>query len=231
MSVFKRTLALVLIFMMAAGGRAWAQDGDAGAKLAEQVAKAMPAVPDDSNHQLVFKLELFDAVGTGLLMFEMFGIEALSALGVGLEITGPLAAEAAVLLILGNAHAEAINSVVEDEMRWGFSYGVVLGADDRPESYVNEKYMKHSPVPNTVYPEYGKKFQVAHNRALAAGYAQGKRLLASKTQRAAFFDDLHARMKVHPSVAYGEDQDVWSERTWRDYYIDCAGTFRLHHLK
>jgi hypothetical protein len=100
-------------------------------------------------------------------------------------------------------------------MRSGFSYGVVLGADDRPPAYVNEHFVKHSPVPSVVYPEYGRKFQNAYNRALAAGYAQGRRLLASKAQRSAFFEDLYARMSVPPSVAYGDDQDAWSERTWR----------------
>jgi hypothetical protein len=136
-----------------------------------------------------------------------------------------------VLLALGNAHAEAINSILEDQVRSGFSRGVVLGADDRPVSYVKENFVKWSPVSNAVYPEYGKKFQNAYNSALVAGYMQGRKLLEHKAQRSAFFEDLYARMSVHPSVTYGEDQDNWSDRSWVDYYVDCAAVFRANHLK
>ena len=38
-------------------------------------------------------------------------------------------------------------------------------------------------------------------------------------------------MSVHPSVTYGEDSKEWSERTWLDYYIECAALFRRDHLK
>ena len=80
----------------------------------------------------------------------------------------------------------------------------------------------------TTYPEYGKKFQNAYNRALVAGYFQGRKLLEHKAQRAAFFEDLIGRMTVHPTVTYGEDQDSWSDRSWLDYYIDVAAVSRAN---
>jgi hypothetical protein len=231
MSSYRRKLAIAsLALVFAAGMRAEAgpDSGSEAGSLAAQMAKAMPEGPDShTGHELQYQLEALEAVHTGIAIF---GVEA-GLLGLGLEVVGPLAAEAAVLLAIGNAHAEAINSVINDEIRRGFSYGVVLGADDRKPDYVKSNFVKWGPVPNVVYPEYGKKFQNAHNRALAAGYAQGKTLLAKKGQRAAFFEDLYAHMSTHPSIAYGEDQDAWSERSWRDYYIDCAATFRRHHLK
>jgi len=242
----RRYVALALALMLVAGGRAQAGDPDKSAgSLTEQIAKAMPEGPDSEHHKLQFGLELFDAVHTGIAIAELDAAAVgttgaigagstagtIGALGITMEVLAPLAAEGAVLLAIGNAHAEAINSLIQEEIRSGFSLGVVLGADDRPGSYVKWNFVKHGPVHNSVYPEYGKKFQNAYNGSLAAGYAQGRRLLASKTQRGAFFEDLYSRMSVHPSIAYGEDQATWSERSWRNYYIDCAATFRLHHLK
>lgn len=247
MSSCRRYVALTLALMVVAGGRAQAGDSDSesAANLRDQIVKAMPEAPDDPHHKLEFGLALFDAVHAGIAMFELdaavvgttgaigAGSTAgtIGALGIAMEVVAPVAAEVGVLLAIGNAHAEAINELIADQIRSGFSQGVVLGADDRPPSYVSWNFVKHAPVSNAVYPEYGRKFQNAYNRALAAGYAQGRRLLESKAQRSAFFEDLYARMSVHPSVAYGEDQDAWSERTWRDYYIDCAATFRAQHLR
>jgi hypothetical protein len=137
----------------------------------------------------------------------------------------------AAFMMIEGAHADAIKSTMRDEILSGFSRGVVLGADDRSTDYVWSNFAKHAPVPNSVYPEYGKKFQNAYNRALVAGYIQGKKVLESNSKRSAFFEDLYSRMSVHPSITYGDDQDKWSESTWKDYYITCAAKFRLHHLK
>jgi hypothetical protein len=157
------------------------------------------------------------------------GVEVAGLAGLGIEILGPVAGEAAVFVALGNAHAEAINSIIGDQMLSGFSRGVVLGADQRSESFVKSNFVKWSPVPNSVYPEYGKRFQNAYNQALVAGYAQGKML--TKQESKAFFLDLFSRMSVHPSVTYGEDSSQWSEKTWVDYYIETGAVFRSNHLK
>jgi hypothetical protein len=219
--------------MTLAGSPVLVRADDGGSNLADEVAKAMPEAEDDTHHYLQFGLEVFDAVHVGALaaMETAETTAVVAGLGVGLEVLGPVAGEAAVLLALGNAHAEAINSILEDQIRSGFSRGVVLGADDRPVSYLKENFVKWSPVSNAVYPEYGKKFQNAYNRALVAGYFQGRKLLEHKAQRAAFFEDLIGRMTVHPTVTYGEDQDNWSDRSWVDYYIDVAAVFRANHLK
>jgi hypothetical protein len=232
MSASKRFLAAGLVLVLA-GSSVVGRADDGGSNLADEVAKAMPEAEDDTHHYLQFGLEVFDAVHVGALAaMETAETTAIVAgLGVGLEVLGPVAGEAAVLLALGNAHAEAINSILEDQIRSGFSRGVVLGADDRPVSYLKENFVKWSPVSNAVYPEYGKKFQNAYNRALVAGYFQGRKLLEHKAQRAAFFEDLIGRMTVHPTVTYGEDQDSWSDRSWVDYYIDVAAVFRANHLK
>jgi hypothetical protein len=232
MSVSKRWVAAGLV-MVLAGTPVVGRAGDGGSNLADEVAKAMPDAEDDTHHKLAFGLELFDAVHVGVLaaLETAATTTATAGLGVTMEVLGPVAGEAAVLLAIGDAHAGAINNLLEEEISSGFSQGVVLGADDRPPSYVKENFVKFSPVSNSVYAEYGRKLQNAYNRALVAGYMQGRKLLAHKAQRSAFFEDLYARMAVHPAIEHGEDQDQWSERTWKRYYMDCASTFAATHLK
>jgi hypothetical protein len=205
-------------------------DDKTAATVADQVAKAMPETPETeptTGHKaLVYTLKGVEGVEVGLGILEVAGPVAL-----GFEIAGPLAAMAAFWIELGGAHQEAINSLIRDEMLSGFSKGVVLGADDRKPDYVKSNFVKHSPVRNSVYPEYGKKLQNAYNQSLAAGYAQGRKLLDSKAQRSAFFEDLYSRMSVHPSIEFGPDQDAWGERDWVNYYINCAAVFRGTHLE
>ena len=173
-------------------------------------------------------------------MFELEGavfgttgaLGTVGALGLAAAVVAPFAAEAAVFVALGNAHAEAINSLIDDEIRSGFSRGVVLGADDRHGSYIKENFVKHSPVRNVGLS--GVRRRSSRTPTTAPWWRATRRgdgCSRARRQRSAFFEDLYARMSVHPSVEHGEDQDTWSERTWTSYYIDCAATFRRDHLK
>ena len=196
--------------------------------LQRQLRKGMPAEPSDTVPTVVhYTLEAIEGVEVGLTIFG--GMHLLGALALPLEIAGPVAGMAAVFVALGNAHAEAINSVIADELKSGFSRGVVLGADERKPDYVKSNFVKFSPVRHDVYPERGVQFQQAYNRGLIAGYAQGKALGHAESK--AFFLDLFGRMSVHPSTTYGGDSKWWSERTWMDYYIDVAAVFRRDHLR
>jgi hypothetical protein len=219
-------MALALGSVVPAGARVVAAgDQEKNSNLQEALRKAMPETPSETGgHVLGFVLELVDAIHVGLGAAEVVG-----AVGLAAEVIGPLAGEAAVFVALGNAHAEAINSVITDQMFSGFSRGVVLGADHRSVDYVKSNFVKWSPVPNSVYPEYGKRFQNAYNQALIAGYAQGKKL--TKEESGAFFSDLFSRMSVNPAVTYGPDSKQWSDKTWVDYYVETAAVFRAHHLK
>ena len=202
-----------------------AQDAEKSANLQEALRKAMPDTPGNGGkHALEFTLDLVDGIHMGLGVAEVAGVAGLLS-----EVLGPIAGEAAVLVAIGTAHAEAINEVITDQMLSGFSRGVVLGADKRSASYVKSNFVKWSPVPNSVYPEYGKKFQNAYNQALIAGYAQGKRL--TKEESGAFFSDLFSRMSVGPAVTYGPDSKQWSDKTWVDYYVEVASVFRAQHLE
>jgi hypothetical protein len=221
-------VALVLAMAVPLGaGPATPSDDTRTGSLQDQLRQAMPDTPGNTaGHVTHYVLEAVEGVEVGLTVAQ---VHVAGLLGLGIEVAGPVAGMAAVYVALGNAHADAINSIITDEMLSGFSRGVVLGADKRSESYVKSNFIKWSPVPNSVYPEYGKRFQNAYNSALIAGYAQGKQL--TKEESGAFFSDLFSRMSVHPSVTYGEDSKEWSDRSWIDYYIECAALFRRDHLK
>ncbi len=224
------TLILVMTLAFGSAAAAAAQATAAvetkkNSNLQEELRKAMPETPGNGgSHALEFILDLVDGIHMGLGVFEVAGVVGLAS-----EVLGPVVGEAAVLVAIGSAHAEAINEVITDQMLSGFSRGVVLGADKRSADYVKSNFVKWSPVPNSVYPEYGKKFQNAYNQALLAGYAQGKRL--TKEESGAFFSDLFSRMSVKPAVTYGPDSKEWSDRSWVDYYVECASVFRRDHLK
>ena len=223
------TASALLAAMPMAGGTAWAADDEPNPSgdLVAAIAQAAPEADDNGHHKLKFAIELADGIHFALTAWE---IEAAGLLGGILEATGPLAVAVATWMEIGGAHAEAIKNLTDEQLRSGFSLGVVLGADDRPPAYVKE-FFKRSPVPTAVYPEYGPRLRDAHNAALAAGYTQGRRLLESKTQRAAFFEDIFARMSNYAKVDYLTDNSTWSESTWRSYYHDCASTFRAYHLE
>jgi hypothetical protein len=130
MGSYRRAVALVTLLALVPGARA-AYPDDEGASLAEEIAKAMPDAEDDAHHKLQFGLELFDAVHTGLAMFEIdaaivgttgaigAGSTAgtIGVLGIAAEVVAPLAAEGAVLLALGNAHAIGASSRVTQPSR------------------------------------------------------------------------------------------------------------------
>src|SRR5512134_2067075 len=144
MRMRSRSLSLLLVIALACTGYpapAWADDEASTGSLAAQMAEAMPSVPDTAAHKLHYALEAIEGVEVGLGILEATGVVAL-----GFEILGPIAATAALWIALGNAHADAINSVIRHEVLAGFSRGVVLGADDRSPDFVKEHFVKHSPV-------------------------------------------------------------------------------------
>lgn len=218
------TAAALLALLAAAPVTAGADDApNPEVDLVVGVAKARSEA--GSGSRLEYTLKLSEFLSNSVEVVEP---DPMDLLETG-EVELPLAVGKYFVLMIAGAHSSALHKLMEDELESGFSQGVVLGADDRPADYVRG-FLKRLPVPTAVYPEYGPKLRDAHNAALSFGYAQGRRLLASKDQRAAFFEDIFARMSNYAKSDYLTDNSTWGERTWRTYYQDCASTFRAHHV-
>ena len=151
LTVFHLVIALSMTNALAAGPQAVPAAGS----LQDQLRKGLPDGPSNtSGHVVHYVLEAVEGVEVGLAVAS---VHSTSLALLGIEVAGPIAGMAAVYVALGNAHADAINSVIKDQIHSGFSRGVVLGADRRPESFVKYHFVKHSRVPHTVYPEVRRK--------------------------------------------------------------------------
>ena len=181
--------------------------------------------PHGGAHKTQFVLEVVDAVIIGLEIAELAGILAIAA---------PFVGAAVVVLIIGNAHADAIAKLKKDQMMDGYSLGIVLGVNGAQPVYVKNHFFKHFPVRNAVYPEQGQSLQNAYNQAVVAGYATGKKL--NTVQIVNLLGDLHARMGGDDVVIqkYGNgvsDAKKWSEGAKQRYYKDAASAFKIAHLR
>lgn len=193
----------------------------------------VPDTPHNtSGHVVHFIIDVAEAVEIGLTILETAGVVHLAGtLGLTATVALPIAGYVGIFVLLGNAHADAQNKLIKDEVLSGFSRGVILGANGAKPSYVRKHFVKWSPVHNSVYPEIGKKLQNEYNRALVAGYVQGKAL--SQNQIGILFRDLHSRMSDGTRNYYyggGGQWSNWGERTKREYYIDIAAIFKGYHL-
>jgi hypothetical protein len=119
----------------------------------------------------------------------------------------------------------AAAKIADDWAARGFSRGVVLGADGRPQSYLIDTFGREFIPPNHAFP-YGRKIAAANYGAgLIAGYVQGKVL--SKNQQVIFWRDLGRRMG---DQSYRGARSTWRTKQWQDWYVDVAAAFRRYHL-
>ena len=227
MHTWKSWVAGLLALLAAAAVKAGADEApNTAVDIVAAVEKARSEATAGSGSRLEFTLKLSELLSNSVEVVEPDPGDLLKT---G-EVELPLAVGKYFVLMIAGAHSSALHKLMQDELESGFSLGVVLGADDRPADYVRG-FLKRLPVPTAVYPEYGPKLRDAHNAALSFGYAQGRRLLASKEQRAALFEDISARMSSYARSDYLTDNSTWGERTWRTYYQDCATTFRAYHVE
>jgi hypothetical protein len=189
--------------------------------------KLVTLIPEHEDYGPKLLEYVIDTHGIVDMALAVSGVE-LGLLGLASEIAAPIAAELGVLLVIGNAWAEALNYNKRQELISGFTLGVVLGADGRDVSYL-KRFVKEYPVYNSFFPEQGENLKNLYNVGLATGYYQGKQL--NGPQRVAFFLDLYSHMKTHPSRTYGEDSRKWDDLTFKKYYWECSGIFRGWHLR
>ena len=153
LTVFLLVIALSLTNALAAGPQAVPAAGS----LQDQLRKGLPDGPSNtSGHVVHYVLEAVEGVEVGLAVAS---VHSASLALLGIEVAGPIAGMAAVYVALGNAHADAINSVIKDQIHSGFSRGVVLGADRRPESFV--KYQLRQALARAPHRVSGVRRQVS----------------------------------------------------------------------
>jgi hypothetical protein len=165
-----------------------------------------------------------------LSVLEIAGAMELSiALGV---VTGPLAAAAGNFMALGAGYDEAKREIQWQEQSWGFSLGVVMGADNLGP-HKAASYFGHRHFARNLFLEGGARIAAeAYQQGLLSGYAQARAL--SKGQRLALWKDLLFYAKGLPGWSdFGgqyENSKQWTSRTWIEYYIFFAAVFHRFHM-
>ena len=177
-------------------------------------------------HQIHFALDILEFVHMAI------GVAAIGELSVGvlgLEITGPFAAELAVILSIGIPYMEAIDRRKRDWALRGISYGVVLGANGADKNYVRANFVLRDPkaFSDGQNPDQYTKYQIAYTMYLWKGFAYGKQL--NNPERAKLFAYLTAQ------GGRWRDEELqnwsnWSYAAKKDYYERLGAIFRRDFL-
>jgi len=194
-----------------------------------QLKLMLPEHPGESRlDQIPFILGGADCI---LSVMEVAGVMELSiALG---AVTGPLAATVGNFMALGAGYDEAKREIEWRELSFGFSVGVVMGADGvgpkKGAAYFGHRYFAR----NDFLEGGAQAAAAAYKQGLLNGYAQGRSL--SQDQPIALWRDLLARAKSLPgwNDYKGESAQSakrWPDRKWIDYYRFFAAVFRKFHM-
>ena len=140
LTVFLLVVALGMTSALAAGPQAVPAAGSLQDAGLERVSRTDRVTR--SGHVVHYVLEAVEGVEVGLAVAETCTPPAWRA--PASKWSGPIAGMAAVYVALGNAHADAINSVITDQILPA-SAAAWFGADRRPESFVKYHFVKHSP--------------------------------------------------------------------------------------
>src|SRR5262249_37659933 len=110
----------------------------------------------------------------------------------------------------------------------GISYGIVLGADNRPPAFIRYQGF-------TNWEDYGgyseKKgeFDRAYQQGLVAGLVYGRKMNAAQKSKFRKAVRSHMTMPDYPPLS---DQGAWqSGRNFKKYYQIAAATFKRYMLR
>jgi hypothetical protein len=132
----------------------------------ERIAFKIPEAPysDDAFKFIHKSIDVFEAIHTSIAIFGPALLELLGAIGLGIEVLGPLAGFAGSLFALGAGYAEARAIVSRRRITDGFAYGVVMGAHGRKWTTVKNMWWERSPEINTFDQDAGRIAQKAFRR-------------------------------------------------------------------
>ncbi len=179
--------------------------------------------------------KIFDIAGLLSLTLDIVGVTlAGTAAGLGLAVMGPLVAWAGMWAALGAGTEAAINEIKRKLLRSGFSHGIVIGANRHPRHTGSTEFIRNHFLNyknwNVDYVNYRTVFEHAYKAAFLLGYKAG--MTWSIQERKNLFQNLHASMRPpfaeRPNI--GEAISKWTDRDWRDYYIEVGAVLNRLHL-
>jgi len=136
-------------------------------------------------------------------------------------------------LNLGAPYVEALSDVTYTATAYGYSLGVVIGADG-VSARKGANYFGHRYFPKNDYlPGAAKAGMNAYAVWLVHGYREGREL--KQGQKVDLWRDLRHRAETMPGWAHWDDATLeetkfWADSTWRDYYEFFALVFRKYHM-
>jgi hypothetical protein len=129
-------------------------------------------------------------------------------------------------------YKEAMNEVQRKNLRSGFAYGVVMGAEPWPWSVVRDVFWKWNAGQNLADQNIAVAAMKAFNVGLAAGFAQGS-LVAKDRDRWRFFwqSMRHSKYANPADPEYAVDKKGWTALQLYDYYLKIGVIFMKLYLK
>jgi hypothetical protein len=201
---------------------------------AGRVALQIPDAPySDDTFKLIHKsIDVFEAVHAGIAIFGPELLEILGAVGMGIEVLGPLAGFAGSMFALGAGYAEGRSILSRRRVRDGFAFGFVMGAHGRKWPTVKSMWWEYQPEINTFDQDAGKVAQKAFNLGLSTGYLQGRDLAQLPNKKKFFWASLNATLSPGERAQFfNGNYKSWSELQWRDYYTRMMAAFIRQYVK
>lgn len=199
-----------------------------------RLAFLIPDAPySDATFTAIHKsLHVLEAVHTSIAIFGPGLLELLGAVGLGIEVLGPLAGFAGSLFAPGAGYDEARAIISRRRMRDGFAFGIVMGAHGRKWPTVKSMWWEFQPEINTFDADAGKIAQKAFNLGLSTGFLQGKDVAQYPNKKKFFWASLNASLSPAQRAQYFTgNYKSWSDLQWRDYYTTMMTAFIRQYVK
>jgi hypothetical protein len=128
----------------------------------------------------------------------------------------------------GEAVTKPIEETNRDQYFEGISYGIVLGADKRPSTFIRNNAFRSHPVHNVVYPQFDRLAQQFYSAGFVLGLAYGRRMNARQSGRFQVAVRSHMDLDKFPAFS---DEDAWSTPAFKVYYQEASIAFRRYLLQ
>jgi hypothetical protein len=153
--------------------------------------------------------------------FEVFAPEAAGILGIAAAALTPLLAE---ILPFSVPFAEARAEISRKNVKIGFEWGVVAGADGRKWADVKDLFWMWSPDSNPDR-DLAVVAQKALNSGLVAGFLQGREVARNPKKKEFFWRSIGWTLSQADLGNYGGNTSGWGRQEWLSWYIRASKSF------